>query len=194
MDVKTYSTALRELAKESLNKAAESFGFMIRQKLEVKDITLSDNGKGEDFFSVSSETPYLLTTEVIGDMNGKSYLLFSHENAEQVFKICTGVGVNESSMGIDLILKEIDNIVSAASISVLADKLKNRIYGDVPHFFEFSKKEVEKMINSDFEKFMSQRDQVLIQCKLEAPDIDLSVDFIWILSGDILNRISDDQK
>lgn len=78
-----------------------------------------------------NETKLLITTDVFGDLTGKSYLLISdHE-----FDTLTSGVIEGTDAKVDLKLeyvKELDNILSASVITALSNELELKIYGDIP--------------------------------------------------------------
>lgn len=91
----------------------------------------------------------LLTTEVFGDVTGKSYLFIS----DTEFNLLTS-GVPESKGAkMDLkeeFVKELDNILSASVITCLSNELKRKMYGDVPVLVGKVHGKIEDIIYDDF--------------------------------------------
>lgn len=91
----------------------------------------------------------LLTTEIIGDLTGKSYLFFSPYE----FDLLTEGIPQGSDSSVNLkeeFLKEMDNILSAAVITKISNELKGRIFGDVPVLVGKTQSRLEDIINDDF--------------------------------------------
>lgn len=88
------------------------------------DIPVTTDGKGN---------LYILVTQIIGELAGKSYLILNEEQSDRL----TMLAGHTASVQIDepmkeALLVEIDNIISAAVISELSEALQVEIYGDVP--------------------------------------------------------------
>ncbi|SKC54327.1 hypothetical protein [Ohtaekwangia koreensis] len=78
-----------------------------------------------------SGTNFLLTTDIVGDVYGKSYLLL---DASEFDALSSGVYAKEETM-MDIkeeFIKELDNILSASVITKLSNELNLNIYGNIP--------------------------------------------------------------
>lgn len=74
---------------------------------------------------------YVVSTELLGELNGMSYLILSQADVENLSKMAE---LRDDTLR-DEFLKELDNILSAAVITVLSNELKTTSYGDVPFLF-----------------------------------------------------------
>jgi len=91
---------------------------------------------------------HLITTEIIGEVTGKSYLFLSEEEFSQLTASIPG---GTSGMGFkEEFLKELDNIISAAVITELANNLQKKMYGSVPVFVGKVNSKIEDAIYDDF--------------------------------------------
>lgn len=189
MSIEVTRPELTELAEASLKRAAESFGFMIKEEVTVSEISIQNIEPDGKWGDLVADSMYLLTTEMIGDMKGKSYLLFDKEIANQVFYLCTGLKVGDTSLTVDVVLKEIDNILSASMISEIADKLKVTIYGDVPYCYDYTKDQIKTTVNNDLKNYHVDSEQYLINCNLNTSKSNLVVHFFWVLSGDMVKKL-----
>ncbi len=108
--------------------------------------------------SISLDTQYinslggltLLTTEVFGDVHGKSYLFLSSHDCEVLTKNIPHSGNSKINFHREF-LKEVDNILSAAVISKLSDGLNMKMYGDVPVWVGAVDEKIAQIINYDFQ-------------------------------------------
>jgi len=92
----------------------------------------------------------LLTTDVFGDVHGKSYLFLSAHDCEVLTKNIPQSGNSKIDFHREF-LKEVDNILSAAVISKLSDGLNMKMYGDVPVWVGAVDEKIEQIINCDFQ-------------------------------------------
>jgi chemotaxis protein CheY-P-specific phosphatase CheC len=91
----------------------------------------------------------LLTTEIFGDISGKSYLFLS-ENAMEILTSSIPA-CNSSSVNLkEEFIKELDNILSAAVITKLSNALTKKMYGDVPVLIGKVSGHLNDIINDDF--------------------------------------------
>lgn len=81
------------------------------------------------FLPVPEEScAYVITTELLGGLTGKSYLVLSHRD---IGSLAGATGLKDTVVQ-EAFLKELDNILSAAVITVLSNELNVKVYGDVP--------------------------------------------------------------
>lgn len=140
-------------------QAAASFSSMTGQKVTCNQPVLQvwpnpvkapDINKGAGPLTV-------VTTDIMGDMKGKSYLILNERECDQVYDFCTGKGY-EKQTGVPRaeVLKELDNILSAAVITEFSNRLGITVYGDVPHIFTMGKKDIQTMVQNDFNEGLGQ--------------------------------------
>lgn len=128
----------------------------------------------------NQSTKLLVTTEIFGEVTGKSYLFLSDHEFNQLT-----TNIPESSDPSvnykEEFLKELDNIISAAVITELANKLQKRMYGNVPMLVGRVNSKVEDTIYDDF---IDQSSRVYVNAILfsfkNSPDI--APLFIWVMN------------
>jgi chemotaxis protein CheY-P-specific phosphatase CheC len=98
--------------------------------------------------SINEEHTHLITTRIFGDTNGKSYLLLSEDEKNEIIRL-TGLEKASTEMKIGF-LKELANILSAAVITVISNEYKMKVYGDVPQLHPIGPIEMDDMIRQDF--------------------------------------------
>lgn len=132
------SNNLEEIINKGYNRAATSFASMIGHKVTIDnkrvDI-LKDKDSLERTFK-DRDNIVLLVTSIIGALRGESYFLLTKEEEDVICKMSRSAFGGGDSIANSLILKEIDNILSAAVITEFSNSLNIKIYGDVPHLFE----------------------------------------------------------
>jgi len=79
----------------------------------------------------STRGQYIMTTNVVGELAGRSFLVLNEEEAQEVFLSTMPLSKLDDGIKKEL-LREIDNILSAAVITQLSNYLGIKIYGDVP--------------------------------------------------------------
>jgi chemotaxis protein CheY-P-specific phosphatase CheC len=147
---------LKEAFEEGYKNAAQSFSKIIEDKISYNNFHHSHHEIKS--FSIGKITPSnrdssatLITTEVFGDIHGKSYFLLSkHEFELMTQHIPAGkypaVDIKEE------FVKELDNILSAAVISKLVDQLGIKMYGNVPIWNGSFNGNVGDRIHQDFSR------------------------------------------
>lgn len=126
-----------------------------------------------------AEAAIVLTTEIIGDLSGKSYLVLTEADRE---KICHAVSPNSklNDQLQEALLLEIDNIVSAMVISQIADELEVEGFGDVPQIHYIRSNEVLPMMSSGTEE--NQANCMLSATTFSIAGLDAQLRFMWKLS------------
>jgi chemotaxis protein CheY-P-specific phosphatase CheC len=94
-------------------------------------------------------TDLMLTTEVFGDLSGKSYLLLSVDELEWITSKIPGHANQHENMTEEFI-KEVNNILSASVITWLSNHLERRVYGNVPVLAGKLTRRMEDVIHEDF--------------------------------------------
>jgi chemotaxis protein CheY-P-specific phosphatase CheC len=118
---------------KGFNKAANSFSQMINRPISLAHSNTIVIQNVKEFTYVSEEEGKLmvLTTGMIGELRGKSFLILSEQEQKE---ICHAVSPGKplSVEYQEALLLEIDNIVSASVISQIANDFNIQVYGDVP--------------------------------------------------------------
>lgn len=127
----------REVIKQGLLASAKSLEYFIKTetKLELgEDFFISKVFTG-DFLSKEEDVIYLLTTELVGDLKGVSFLLFSENEVKSIMNSrYANKDFDEAKYKKkqDALLLEIDNIITAGVMSEFANAFSYRTYGGVP--------------------------------------------------------------
>ncbi len=182
----------KELINIALSNAADAFSKMAGEKVLVNqfDLTiLSPHVKGtlpEGFH----EPLHVLTTDVKGSLEGKSYLIFDGADTQRIFKIFapTQAVSSGSTLGEleQALLLELDNILSAAVITQLSNFLDVFIYGDVPGLRTLSQAETLTRFAEETGHF----DIIFhINARFKSYRTNLQPSFIWLFKSDFLQAI-----
>jgi chemotaxis protein CheY-P-specific phosphatase CheC len=164
-------------------KACESFSNLSGELVTIKNFELFF-GEAPDLLKKisSTENASILITDIIGEAKGKSYLVFNEKDAQGVpeMLIQKMKSLQSNPDFAEIILKEVDNMVSAAVITEFSNQLNLKIYGDVPKIIypddvnkEWLQDEVEN--NEDLFAILSSAN-----FSFEG-DIKISPYFIWVL-------------
>jgi chemotaxis protein CheY-P-specific phosphatase CheC len=120
----------------------------------------------------------LLTTDVFGDLTGKSYLFLSARDYEVITR---SIPSTKSSINLkEEFLKELDNILSAAVITKLSNDLNKKMFGDIPVMAGETSSQLEDIINDDF---MEQVEELYVSSVSFSIGNDVSVQplFLWVI-------------
>lgn len=116
-------------------KASKSFSSLSGEQVNVKNFELFF-GEATDLLQkiVKTKNPSVLITDIIGEAKGRSYLVFSEKDAQAIpdMLLQKMKGLESNPDFTEIILKEVDNMVSAAVITEFSNQLDLKIYGDVP--------------------------------------------------------------
>lgn len=185
----------RELFSIALANAADAFSKYAGEKVMIKDysIEIFDKAQQDETIKRLQDTHfYALTTEIKGALHGKTYLLFQHEEIKKVFQIFAQppVSIVEKEGEItDIqkdILLELDNIISAAVVTQVANFTELFIYGDIPRFSYSSAEQIGELFKKDFDTF----GHVLnIRTQLQSYNTNLNPLFICFMDDEFLNTM-----
>ena len=144
---------VRNLLDTGLAQAAQSFSQIVNREVSVETLCVAISSPGI-LYAVEdqSATMALLTTDIVGEVGGRSYLLFSEQACAALQDACLSATLDarqRTVMG-EAILKEIDNIVSAAMITQLSEALELRIFGGVPQSLRLSGVGIKQRLQEDF--------------------------------------------
>ncbi|WP_222619608.1 MULTISPECIES: chemotaxis protein CheC [Pontibacter] len=131
----------RDIIKEILNiglaRAADSFAAIAKDKvlLKVPDIQLIEVKELLKLVSKYESTHFIIQSDIKGDFNGATLMLFSDNHIARLSEVCLGmieVQKGEVSAMQESLLLEISNIITGALVTQLANILKANIYGSPP--------------------------------------------------------------
>lgn len=182
----------REIVDAGYQNAAKSFSLVIQQNIEIaiSEIEVTKAEPSYSKFLKSGQNITMLTTKIIGEVSGKSFLLLNEEERAAIYSACLSPQKDEAvrKKMEEAILKEIDNIISATVITQFSNALGFSIYGDVPYLTTIPSNEIVAVIAKDFEKepdyFLTVNTRFFFENNMA-----LQPYFFWILSSRFLERI-----
>jgi chemotaxis protein CheY-P-specific phosphatase CheC len=132
-----------ELMRKGYLRAADSFSSIVRQPVSITATKIELHTTLDKIMSAIQKhaDQVILITDIIGDIRGKGYLILTQEESRQLYQLCLAAFSDKAARPIaeDTVLKEVDNILSAAVISEFSDALGLNIFGDVPVLVQDSK-------------------------------------------------------
>ena len=134
----TEKKLIEEIINLGYQHAATSFSSLTGQNIRTAntayEICTDHDYLMDNFDHLKNLT--IVQTDIMGQLKGSSYLIFNEEEKRVVTHM--SLDTFGSSVFLDecAILKEIDNIISAAVITELSNALNVSIYGDVPQLLE----------------------------------------------------------
>lgn len=152
-------TNLKNAFDSGYSNAATSFSILAKTNIFFTNLKSGFYKIDEDFntpdFLNRNGSHVLLTTEIFGDITGKSYLLFSAEE----FGLLTTEVPESRDPNLNLkeeFAKELDNILSASVITKLSNALNRKMYGDIPIMVGAVSARVVDIIFDDFSEQASE--------------------------------------
>ncbi len=187
---KVVEDVLQGAYKSGFSNAAASLSMMTKDKIDFGNLTMGLHKLDSDYFSEKSSFSHtgsslLVTTEVFGDISGKSYLFLS----EKEFELLTSTIPSNHHADVDLkeeFIKELDNILSASVITKLSNTLQYKMYGDVPVMVGKVQGKIEDIIYDDFN---DQAEEVYISSMMFSFEGHPAMRpcFIWVMDSNSMN-------
>ncbi|MEQ9438834.1 MAG: hypothetical protein RIG62_07280 [Cyclobacteriaceae bacterium] len=182
----------QQIIEAGYTNAAQSFSGIAQRQVTIKTSTLEIADEQSEHMLAKEGTLRLVTTEVMGEARGKSYFLLDEGECEAIYQACLPPSDNDDSRKImeEAIIKEIDNIISAAVITEFSNRLQVTIFGDVPQLFDGSPAEITERIQADFSDPQNQGFYLFTNTYFVFEDnTQLQPQFFWKLPSDFLQRI-----
>ena len=182
---------LKGAFKEGYANAAQALSILIKDNINFEDCHIGsiilDSGDLSWNPYPGKGTNVLLTTEIFGDLTGKSYLFISEEE----YEVLTGSIPCSKDPGVNLkeeFIKELDNILTASVTTKLANALCQKMYGDVPVLVGKIRSKVENIIYDDF---IEQTEKVYINaiCFHLENHPTIHPFFVWAIDCDVLEQL-----
>lgn len=192
IDWSSIENPIKELMQSATANTAEAFSKLIGEQVEVEATLLSPWGHKHALNYLEEDNTYgpLLLTEIIGAFSGSSFLLIPQqdvgtfsERSAQALKMPLQNASEELKEGM---LLEMDNILSAAFITALANETDAQIYGGVPSIMSSEAHH----FHSRIEALEADNDILCsYEFRLRAPESGMSLLFIWVLEVAFANQI-----
>lgn len=191
LNTKELQTA-KEVVYKGLQHAAEALSFFVKQpmavvQMDVSDLSLESQGpvpvyKGDD--------AYLLTTDLVGEVEGFCCLIFSKEEGHllQNSALPPEVLDNEemaASMR-DAIMLEVDNIIAAAVITQFSNLLQRKMHGGVPNLCRLTEEGLQNFVE---ERLKEGVHVLTFKAQLKANQASFSPTFLWFMKEPFIRDI-----
>lgn len=190
MSVKSFESvdAATTILDQAMSKAADALSFFVKQKVSALHVEqyssvqtmLSEKLSGKE----AGLHYYAMRTELLGEIKGVCYLMFSAQEIQELFKVNFTTSIlADSTKAIllqEALLLEVDNILSAAAIAVFSDQLKLRMFGGVPHVNTFPSNQLLSTIPSEY---LAQESFEGFSVILASENKQIAVEFIWVLES-----------
>jgi chemotaxis protein CheY-P-specific phosphatase CheC len=183
----------KELMSIALANAADSFSKMANEKVMIRDYDLQILEKTQwnpELLNSNDTDWYVLTTDVIGKLTGKSYLLLNQNDAQKIFRIFTPSQAETQSGDLtelqEAVLLELDNIITAAMVTQLSNFLSLATYGDIPNLKYLTRTGTLNYLNSDVKHY----DVIInVRARFQSYETNMSPTFICFFKSEFLAAI-----
>ncbi|GHN02698.1 hypothetical protein WSM22_41870 [Cytophagales bacterium WSM2-2] len=183
----------------SLNRgfenAAQSFSKIVNRNIRISTLQSLVIRHDTDFSYVSEgdEQVFVLITQLMGDFSGKSYLIFSQSEADEIFRSVASKGKFSDDLK-EALLLEIDNILSASVISSISDSMNAVVYGDVPKLKKMHGKDLYDYFLNDASESNEHFSIVYSMANFRFDNHEeVHPQFIWKLSSRIFDLIPEEK-
>lgn len=189
MDMRGRENFLIHVMNTGFERAAESFSKLVRKPVKITSSQSVLVHHDSELTCISEEEGdlYILVTQIIGDLSGKSFLIFNQEECDEIFR-----SLNFGNKNPDLneaFLLEIDNIISASVISDLSNSLGIEVYGDVPQLFKIHSRNLQNFIQSEIKR-EDPSTMIFTNATFSFPSHEkVHPQFIWKLSSKVFDMI-----
>ena len=139
----TKEAFLIHVMNSGFERAAGSFSRMINRNVRItsSQSVLVRHDNDMSYISEEEGDLYVLTTQIIGDVSGKSFLIFNQDESNEIFQTLNPK-IHYQELN-EAFLMEIDNIISASVISDLSNALDIEVYGDVPNLHKIHSRDLQ---------------------------------------------------
>lgn len=174
------------------SKAVDSFSRMVGKKVTLAHNNVTLVKSQSEYLNTYNKSANLLvlTTQMIGELTGKSYFILSDvetvEIAKSVYKIS---GDKLTAEVCQAILLEIDNIISASVIGQMSSSINKEVYGDVPSLQQVRGDAIQTFIKNDFSILKPENFVVITVTFNIEGSVKIHPQFIWKLSSKIFELI-----
>jgi chemotaxis protein CheY-P-specific phosphatase CheC len=183
---------LEALMKKALDNSAQAFSVMIKKKIDhhFHIQRFSANEELEDILSVYHDGQYtVLETKVLGDLKGVCYLMMEKTTSSQIAELTIPEflkGKADASMA-DAMLLELDNVLSAATITVFSNQTKKATYGGVPGMKTMDLKSLDALLHKEYGvygKGESGSKGLMVYAEYSVEGVVGLPGYVWIFNGD----------
>lgn len=182
----------KEIIGQGLIKAAESLSFFMKETITLKesDFKISDEQEISIRNTNNEEDLFVLSTEMKGELKGICFLVFNKDEKDEICRVALPPEIFNNSDKLknmqEPLLLEVDNIISASVITQIANKLKQKVYGDVPNLLLMNSNSLRETIVNQMKP-----DKLIIgfQTEFISSKAHFNPEFFWILEPGFLNSV-----
>ncbi|MBB3701147.1 hypothetical protein KMW28_18475 [Flammeovirga yaeyamensis] len=138
---------INDITNIALGNVAQSLSTVMKDEIIIRNVQEVKSLDNDTLLGKENNgNVYVLTTNIIGDMNAHTMLLIHAEDEQGIIeKILPTSEWGKKEMR-EAMLMELDNILIAAFVTKLANLFNNKIYGHVPSIKEMNSSQFEEQI------------------------------------------------
>lgn len=167
-----------KLIHEAFENSAKAFSLFINKKVSIGNIEVKPPHPFYETKKDDHTIIFSLLSELKGEIKGKCYLIFTESDANALFSLCLKDAALENENMQNAILLELDNILTAAVVTIISNKLKTQSYAYVPSITKTTHKELLQNINID-----QKEDNLIFDflARFQMNEVEIKSEFIWVL-------------
>lgn len=182
-----------KLLKGGIALANLSLSKFINSPILINMITTGIFNLSEAQFKPNSQgEAMLIKTDLMGDMDGINYLVFTKSELEKLYIACLGEDYHQSPQSqimTEGLLTEVSNVMVSSFITEIADTLGLEMYPNVPSLQCMDSSDIDEFIHNNSGKLTK---MIYVNAKLQGKELDITPDFIWILHENLLDNIREE--
>jgi len=183
---KTEIGLIYNIVDKALKHSGNSFSSFINKPVQIEIIDINAWDSNEWVHLQNLEDDYVLISDLKGDMLGRCYLCLRDSEAKSLFKLVLPPEYITDEDMKNGILIELDNILTAAVVTVFSNALNLNCYAYVPELLRITPATLGSLVERDItEKQFS----IFFKTKFMIQGVDMSAEFIWVLEKSFMEKI-----
>lgn len=183
----TLEKASLDLMQRAFDRSADSFSVFLGKKVSFDSVGRMQVQSIDTILNMT-EPLSIIVSEMKGDLKGTCYLIFSHDDANDICEYQLGKKYANNNELRDGLLMELANILTASFVTVLANELKIQTHAHVPKLKQMDKMQTYTLLKSDEIHFnLSQKFRISYSIE----DIKIQPIFTWAFDDNINKYIQD---
>lgn len=185
---KQYKEFTQRVMKSAYEQAGNALSRMLDLPVDQGSILIGyEPGLTVQAYRGNTKSYIVLVTEIIGDARGQSFLFWPEDESELVSMfLLKNLRENPSTELKEAILKELDNVLTAAAITTFSNLSSLKIYGDVPTLMRLSGKELQDWLLKEVKYPSAHRPLVETVVRYSVQGLPVSPSFAWVLDEEFV--------
>lgn len=179
---------LEKLISLGYENSLKSLSAIVQQvaQIKIEPLEIWNVTEKRTFVKSASEKVSILTTNIKGEIDGKSYLLLDEEEVDALVEHCKAPTNMKEAF-----LLELDNMLAAAVITVFSNYCQLKIYGDVPQFTEVVGENLMDFVVKDLEE-LADFDGICLVAETHFifdGNLEITPQFLWFLPKQFVETV-----